>query len=92
MRTKTQLPIGKKTNLPTATESNILFVASRAREKAAAAELREIELAATKRAVVRQEEVKIIFGQIGTIIRGRLLKMRSDLVLCSGRLRCSGYR
>jgi hypothetical protein len=71
-------PIGWQ-EIPSATESNIIFVAARAKEKVANAEIREIELAATKRQVVRQEETIALFGKLATIVRGRLMKMRNDL-------------
>jgi hypothetical protein len=38
-----------------------------------------IELAATKRQVIRQEEAIALFSRVATIVRGRLMKMRNDL-------------
>jgi hypothetical protein len=42
-------------------------------------EILTIELAATKRQVIRQEEAIALFARIATIVRGRLMKMRNDL-------------
>jgi hypothetical protein len=71
-------PIGWK-EIPSATESNVIFVAARAKEKVANAEIREIELAATRRQIIRQEEVVALFSKLATVVRGRLMKMRNDL-------------
>jgi hypothetical protein len=38
-----------------------------------------IELDATKRKVIRQEEVITLFGQIASVVKGRLRKMANDL-------------
>lgn len=42
-------------------------------------EILTIELAATKRQVVRQEEVMTIFAKLANVLRARLMKMRTDL-------------
>ena len=42
-------------------------------------EILTIELAATKRQVIRQEEAIELFARIAAIVRGRLMKMRNDL-------------
>jgi hypothetical protein len=79
IRTTTSLPKpAGNGRLPSATESNIKFVAARAKEKAAAAELRELQLLATRRSLVHAEEVQLLFGQIAGVTRGRLLKMAND--------------
>jgi ribosomal protein L29 len=79
IRTTTPLPELKKSNLPSAIESNVIFVAARAKEKVAAAEILEIELAATKRAIVREEEIIALFAKLSVVLRGRLMKMAADL-------------
>jgi hypothetical protein len=79
IRTTTPIPESTNNKLPSATESNIIFVAARAKEKVANAEIREIELAATRRQVVRQEEVTAIFAKLSNIVRVRLMKIRNDL-------------
>jgi hypothetical protein len=80
IRTTTPLPKpAGNGKLPSATESNIKFVAARAKEKAAAAELRELQLLATRRSLVHAEEVQLLFGQIAGVTRMRLMKMANDL-------------
>ena len=39
----------------------------------------EIELQATKRQVIKQEEAIMLFGRVASVVRGRLMKMRADL-------------
>jgi hypothetical protein len=65
--------------LPSATESNVRFVHARAREKAASAELRELQLLATKRRLVHTEEVQLLFGYLAAIASAKLLRLRNDL-------------
>ena len=55
------------------------YVFERARKTSLAADILAIELAATRRDTVRKEEVRTLFGQIGAVVRGRLLKLRADL-------------
>jgi hypothetical protein len=81
----TPVPVSEPTkkqvasDLPSATESNVIFVAARAKEKVAAAEILEIELAATKRSIVREEEIIALFAKLSVVLRGRLMKMAADL-------------
>jgi hypothetical protein len=80
IRTTTPLPKSSGNGkLPSAIESNIAFVHARAKEKAAAAELRELQLAATKRSIVHAEEIQLLFGRIAAITRMRILKAAADL-------------
>jgi hypothetical protein len=78
IRTRTPLAKLKRDNLPSATESNIIFVAARAKEKVANAEIRELQLLATKRAIVHAEEVQLLFARIASITRARVLKAAND--------------
>jgi hypothetical protein len=39
----------------------------------------EIELQATRRQVIRQEEAIALFGKVAAVVRARLMKMRNDL-------------
>jgi len=55
------------------------YVYERARKTALAADILAIELAATQRNAVRKEEVKTMFTEIASVVRGRLLKLRADL-------------
>jgi hypothetical protein len=80
IRTTTRLPESSGNGkLPSATESNIKFVAARAQERAALAELREIQLLATKRRLVHAEEVQVLFGHLSAIASAKLLRLRNDL-------------
>jgi hypothetical protein len=38
-----------------------------------------IELGATERRLIPQEEITAVFGKLGTVLRGRLIKARNDL-------------
>jgi hypothetical protein len=62
-------------------EANLDYVIARAKKTATAAEILSIELDPTKRHILTQEEVLTIFGHIGTVLRGKFLKMRNDLPL-----------
>lgn len=62
-----------------ATASNLNYVAARALRTQTAAELDLIKLEATRRNIIRKEEVKLIFGRIAAVVRGRFLKVRYDL-------------
>lgn len=62
-----------------ATASNLNYVAARALRTQTAAELDLIKLEATRRNIIRKEEVKLIFARIAAIVRGRFLKVRYDL-------------
>jgi hypothetical protein len=79
IRTTTPIEQLENDDLPSATESNIVFVAARARQKVADAEIREIELAATRRELIAKAEIIAVFGRLGSVLRGRLLKARNDL-------------
>lgn len=63
----------------TATASNLTYVDARARKTAIGAEMDLLKLEATKRNVIRREEVKVLFAKIGSVVRARLLKVRYDL-------------
>lgn len=42
-------------------------------------EILSIELAATKRSIVREEEIIALFAKLSVVLRGRLMKMAADL-------------
>src|ERR1700756_2977731 len=52
---------------------------SRANKVETEHEILTIELSATRRQVVRQEEVIDLFAKVAAVARGRLMKMRNDL-------------
>jgi hypothetical protein len=83
---QTKLLSDSKTEAPTeepaanpATASNLNYVAARALRTQTAAELDLIKLEATRRNIIRKEEVKVIFQRIAAVVRGRFLKVRYDL-------------
>jgi hypothetical protein len=63
----------------TAVASNISYVAARALKTQAQAEMATIQLAVTRRNIIRKEECKALFAKIAAVVRGRFLKVRADL-------------
>lgn len=70
---------------PSTVDWNKHFVQFRALEKESKAALTAIELEATRRKILSQEEILQIFGHIGAVLRGKLLKLKNDIPsACAG--------
>jgi hypothetical protein len=60
-------------------DSHAIYVEARARKTQVAAEMGQIQLDATRRNVIRREEVASLFSRVFSIVRARIMKMGADL-------------
>lgn len=60
-------------------DANESYVQARARKTHIAAEMGQIQLDATKRNVIRREEVSNLFTRVFSVVRARIMKMGADL-------------